>query len=427
MHLNVEQLNVLRNGSIYFEECGTLAQRIDFAWNVYLDTDDYKEDALKFLIYAFDLSETEDINTQLMVLMSERQQYQDKNPDYIPSKKPNHLSLDPSKLNLQMVGDDVPEDIQQAIQSRELLDMKNMHKYIIDPKHTKYLDAEERAYYRVNIRKGLFEQDRQPFSTLSMESHGRLEYAAYTINANGELSVFPHLGGADGLYHSSMNAGAPVVSAGELKINDGVLVAITTSSGHYNPSLFNVHRTLEYFASHHVDISEVNVLTHFNPSKSIKNITSSAINPGYSTPATQIYKGVKEIMSEAIANMEGDLKKFNEDPLTTLFGFFTSQRTHDRIRLAKDFQSEIKAYTKSLQGCSPNQLFEIKLPELTRIINKYQDKNTALSQKYQEKYFGSRLTRTIANFKQRIDDLKDESELKTSKTEPLATKMKKLY
>ena len=427
MPLTVEQLNLLRHGSIYFEACGTLAQRIDFAWRVYLEVDDYKEDALKFLIYAFDLSDTEDMNTQLMVLMSERQQYQHANPDYIPKKHPQYLSLDPSNLNLTMVDSHAPASIQQAIQSQELLDMKDMHKYIIDPKHTRYLDAEERGYYRVNIRKGLFEQDGQPFSTLSMESHGRLEYAAYTINANGELSIFPHLGGTDGLYHSSMNAGAPVVSAGELKIKDGVLLAITTSSGHYNPSLFNIHRTLDYFASHHVDISKVNVLTYFNPAKSIKNITSRAMNPRYLTPATQIYKGIKALMSEAITSMATDLKRFNEDPLTTLFGFFTSQLTHERMILAEAFQTEMHVFNQSLSDCSPKQLFEIKLPKLTHIINRYQAKNTALSQQYQEKYFGSSLTRTIEDFKQRIADLKAESELKTSKTAPLATKMKKLY
>ena len=132
MTFTSEELDLLQNGQIYLEECGTLAQRVDFAWAVYVNKDeydDYKEGALKFLIYAFDLSDSDDINQQLLILMSERQHYLDVNPEYIPNKKPQYLALDPTQLNLRMMTSEVPQPIVQAIQSKELLDLKDVHKW----------------------------------------------------------------------------------------------------------------------------------------------------------------------------------------------------------------------------------------------------------------------------------------------------------
>jgi len=433
MTFTAEDLELLTNGSIYYEACGPLGQRIDFAWDVYSDNDNadnvdkYKKNALNFLIYAFDLTETSSINTQLLELMFERQKYRDENSDYIPSKQPQHLPFDPAYLDLQMMTTDVPDTIQQAIKSKELLDLQDMHKYIIDPKHTRYLDTDERASYRVHIRNGLFEHDGSPYDTASMESHGRVGYAAYTINANGELSVFTHLGGADGLYHSSMNAGAPVVSAGELKIQNGHLLEITTSSGHYNPTLFNVHRTLEYFSSHRIDITQVSVRTQSNPAKVINTMTSIPLHPGYLTPATQIYKSMNQLLSEAIETIASDLKQFNENPLNQFIGFHLSQWTRERMHLAQAFKNELDVFRQSLNHCSSPYLLEVKLLQLTGMVKKYEGIQTELAQQHHKREPHDRLTRTIVGFKERISQLKSESELDAPKTAPLTTKMKKIY
>ena len=128
---------------------------------------------------------------------------------------------------------------------------------------THYLTHEQRAQYRIVVKDGVFyRQSKDGFDicdTTSMISHNKSGYAAYTINAQGEISIFPHHGMADHMAHSSMNAGAPVFAAGEIKIEKGKLVEMTTHSGHYQPSMENVYRTLKYFQQQGVDISSVQI------------------------------------------------------------------------------------------------------------------------------------------------------------------------
>lgn len=119
------------------------------------------------------------------------------------------------------------------------MDVSNSSKLKNIAYETKFLDKEQRAQHRVNIVHGKFKKDNADFDTSQMIAHGKTGFAAFTLNANGELSVFNHLGMRDKIAHSSMNSGSPVVAAGELKIQNGKLLAINTHSGHYRPSLFN--------------------------------------------------------------------------------------------------------------------------------------------------------------------------------------------
>lgn len=80
--------------------------------------------------------------------------------------------------------------------------MGDFYKTTIDPECAEYLDNGKRAEWRVNIRNGFFEQNGEKFDTSSMISKGKKGYAAYTLNANGELSVFSHT--SNKFFHSSM-------------------------------------------------------------------------------------------------------------------------------------------------------------------------------------------------------------------------------
>lgn len=231
----------LTDGGIYIEARGTLASRIDFAWEIYQDdanADIEKREALKFLIYAFDISDIINVNAQLIQLMAERKQYKITNPEFIPEKSPSRIPFDPKtvipKATRRHGETDSPE-IKAAIQAKELLDVINDGKDSDWERNTTFLTTEERAARRVNISGGSFKKDGIPFDTSGMHSHGKMGFAAYTLNVNGELSVFTHNQRRDGFAHSSMNAGRPVVAAGEIIIENGVLKLLLPIVGIINP------------------------------------------------------------------------------------------------------------------------------------------------------------------------------------------------
>lgn len=136
--------------------------------------------------------------------------------------------------------------------------------YFADKK-TVYLTSEETAKYRTLINDGKFyilDNTAEAFQicdTEEMESKRAKGFAAYTINKDGGIAIFSHKSTADGLAHSSMNAGAPVIFAGELKIEEGVLKEINTFSGHYKPSIENVYYALKYLQEQGVDITNVKI------------------------------------------------------------------------------------------------------------------------------------------------------------------------
>jgi len=58
-------------------------------------------------------------------------------------------------------------------------------------------------------------------------------------------------------HHSSLVAGAPVAGAGELYIDDGVLVGVTDESGHYQPPIELTAQVLRRLRDLGVDLSAV--------------------------------------------------------------------------------------------------------------------------------------------------------------------------
>lgn len=103
----------------------------------------------------------------------------------------------------------------------------------------------------------------ETFSSSKMTSHSGKGYCAYTLNLNGEISVFKHKGMSqegDAVHaHSSMNAGNVVLCAGEMKIEDGRLLELTDHSGHYQPTVNHIYEALGHFNKHGIDTSDTKI------------------------------------------------------------------------------------------------------------------------------------------------------------------------
>ncbi len=404
---------------IYLENIATLGEKIDFAWSTYKDKQNQK--ALDFLIYAFDIYDTDDINGQLIQLMADREQHKATNPEYIPGKSPYQLPFDirtviPERIFINHFFK--RRELSNALRDKELLDVNTESKKLDLRKKTTFLSREQRAEHRVHISNGLFYKDGEKFDTRNMHSHDKKGFAAYTLNANGELSVFVHNRMRDGIAHSSMNAGAPVVAAGELVIEDGVLKALSTHSGHYQPSLFNVYRALEHFYSHGISIEQAKVVTFDNPTHKIKGVLSTGVyyyaykDFMYETPATHIYSGIYNVLKENVKSIQQDVTSYgNRGSLLYKVkdALIRSKLTKKRLEIASNFENEIENFKTSLlhDGAPKNR--DAKIKQLGDIITKYENKNEMLSWRYSKGPSSGRLAGKMQSYKASLAKLKSSS------------------
>ena len=418
----------------FLETKGTLSKRINFAWSVYTNKKDFdihdRVKALSFLMYAYDINDYNNINGQLIALMEKKKQYEQTNNEYIPTKEPNTLSFNPGELSLQQIRDQTSHPkskISKAIKKQELLDVGGHYKTTFDPERAYYFNKEERATLRVNIRVGIFVKDGKEFDTTSMYSKGKKGWAGYTLNANGELSVFSHRG--DGIFHSSMNAGAPVVAAGELKIKNGVLTGITTCSGHYRPSLFTVYRLLEHFSFNNVDINSANLRTFIQPSACGIQCSSTYYNGMFETPANQIYSSVKTLIDQNVRSIRTALKHYKDSGfISTIYSLKDrltgSDLTKKRENLATRFEAEITAFKKKFsKGMSTDEL-KLKIDELGIIIKKFENENKEVSMKYGKNENNGRIAEKINNFKQQLMELEQSGQSQVVEEPDVISSMK---
>ncbi|MFZ4077625.1 MAG: hypothetical protein ACOYKA_06540 [Legionellaceae bacterium] len=419
----------LSNGHIYQEHLGTLGRRIDFAWKIYTDLHEKKEDrekALLFLIYAFDIRNTENINDELLALMHEKITSGIQNPEYIPRKTPKHLFFDTKKTDLQHPFTHEEELlIQKTLETKEMLVVNPDSRKEDEKRKTIYLKPEERASYRLNIVDGHFMKNGGLFDSSSLISHGKKGFVAYTLNSNGELSVFEHHDMKDRMAHSSMNAGYPVVAAGELKIEQGELKIITTHSGHYNPSLFNVYRALAYFSHQGMELHSTKVMTFNDPSRAIVSIKSSARDHQsqlYLTSAIELFKHISLKIKESIESIDVDLKNYRSTKKTFIYKikdvFFRSDLTKKRTELALNFEKDLETISKKTG--MPDQ---VKAEQLQDLVSTYEKKNKTLSLEHGKSPSNGRLAKRLLIIKHEIALLnqEDTEALKTEKA------MKKIF
>ncbi|HAF88002.1 MAG TPA: hypothetical protein DCG13_05485 [Legionellales bacterium] len=321
----------------------TLAARLDLAWQVYSDkaphvTDAQKAVARQFLMYVLNIPAyhpNEKIHQQITCYMKKRAELKEKNARFIPGRAPCRLPFNPDTTVLvstpfYKVTSNVP--VYRAIHEGELLDVNQLSKQKDAKGQVKFLTEEQQIGYQVVISEGKFMQNGRVFDTQGMLSHKKSDFAAFTLNTYGEFAVFNHRGMADGIAHSSMNAGLPVVAAGEIQIHEGIPTKITTHSGHYLPTLFNVYRLLEYLEKQGVDVSGVEIIFFETPPNLInlgRNVAITAYSKSlednqylnaYKMPASAIYTHIKARLQQSIPSMILQLEEYRASRKNRFFG-----------------------------------------------------------------------------------------------------------
>lgn len=403
----------------------TFAQNIDKAWDIYSNEQSDRSDrrvAQGFLVYAFNLKHTDNINQKIVALMHERIQYKAENPEYIPHLSPEYLDLLPAEMNLRLT--DEPEKssfpkVNELFLANELLGVNDEDKKndLQPDTRVPYLFAHERARYRVHLYQGNFCKENKLFSTDSYVAHNKSGFGAFTINANGELSIFNHRGVAGQNAHSSMNAGSPVVCAGEICIENGKLIAINTYSGHYEPSLFNIYRALQYFTEKDVDLSEAQIYLFKDQGTKRLNMPSTEVcfqcDDGdyanfFEVSAKNFFYTFERKLDSALSSIQNDIQNYQLSFLTNiLFAIkdmiLRSSLTEDR----KAISGELSILVSGLMGKLPEDI-DSTLSELKLLVEKLQDlksKNNDLSIRYGKDANSGRLNQQIDGFLQQAASL----------------------
>lgn len=397
----------------------TLAENIDKAWSIYGDITNQSEKdrriAQSFLIYAFDLKSVNNINGQLLALMEERNKYKAKNPEYIPGLSPKNLNLNPDELILERTQNykkDSNPKINRLLNAIEILDVNPEDKVndlnAYNPTH--YFNNKERAERRVHIYKGKFYQQGELFDTEQYESHQKKGYAAFTLNANGELSVFKHAGMADHIAHSSMNSGSPVVCAGELIITNGELVAINTYSGHYQTALFSVFRALEHFNDKGINVADTTVYTITNPIVFGLQIPSPQTyimtTHGYSDrwfkmSGNAFIATMREKLNQSLQSIQDDTREYQGTSFKNIVYAIKDSLTGSTLtseRKAIAVKIELAATQLVGQLSNDNIDNSEKLQHLIKTLETLQQDNCTLSQSNGKSADNGRLNEQIESF-----------------------------
>lgn len=300
------------------------------------------------------------------------------------------------------------KDIQSAFYSGQLLDVNQDDKEADETYHTTYLNPDERAKHDIEIHNGLLHQEGTVFDSSRSIAHNKPGYVAFTLNTNGALSVFEHLSGqvdqsGKRLAHSSMNAGAPVLCAGEMEIKQGKLIRMNTYSGHYQPSLYSVARFLEYLSDRGVDISETKVYLQYPPTQESglrsKEVALVGDNTSwFEVPANDIVHGVKAIMSSNLNSLDDYL---NSIKTILLRDVFQNDLTRAKSAIAKDFHDELLYALDTVKDSSSLVDIKASLECLESITLKYSEKLEKLEGK------SGRLDSKFAKMKEQIKEVRD--------------------
>lgn len=398
---------------------GRLAARLDKAWDCYKNSkldDKNRKKALDFMIYVFDIravsKEPDALNKQLDMLMQKRQDKKATNPDYIPIEYSGGYDFEHT-ARILLATDQSLQSFDASIQRRfnagTLLDVNDKDKQRDAwGMGVTYLDGEERAQFRLEIHNGLLCKNGKPFDSSKKIAHGKKGYVAFTLNSNGELSAFKHLGGVRDkkdrlLVHSSMNEGAPVLAAGEMEIKKGKLVNINTFSGHYQPSLYSLSHFLNYLTARTVDLSKTNVLLKAKPDRQSgltfeeKQVSGDTV-PWFKVPATQIMSAVDRVLSSNI----GSINRYLDSNVTKVYQAVGLTTTQGKVELATKFKHELESIVTDINRPSASLSGKDALEKIEKLIDIYQEKNLSITA-------SGRLADKFSQMKGSIQALKQET------------------
>ncbi|GGM31750.1 hypothetical protein GCM10009425_47940 [Pseudomonas asuensis] len=112
----------------------------------------------------------------------------------------------------------------------------------------KYLNERERAAFKITIKNGkvydaagkLF--DTRNASTAFEHNKGR---AIFVMDATGAMYISNEQTPGK-FHHSSFFGGGPVAAAGDIRIENGVITAISRKSGHYRPTPAQLNQAVNH-------------------------------------------------------------------------------------------------------------------------------------------------------------------------------------
>ena len=267
--------------------------------------------------------------------------------------------------------------------------------------------------------KGGFMKAGKPADTNHSISHGKPGFAAFTLNIHGELSLFPHIDhDKTGIAHSSMTEGKPVVSAGEVKIENGKLTAITTYSGHYRPSLYSVYRTLDYFKSKGVDISDTLVYTFCDPAKviNIDSKRSQQYSQFYESNAEDFLHAYKAELRKNLHNVQKDLESHTKSRRGFFYRLFRNTALIDeKVTIAETALLYLSTKEKSLSKIGTMEEYKAFVKSIASGAEGFNKENYAALQKYNkldEGYLG----KSFFNIKNQFESLTEK--MSKQSTEP---------
>lgn len=362
----------------------TLNKNITQAWSDYNNpaiSVKGRDEAQQFLAYVFNLDITDFNNGLIKKIIKRRETGKTNNREYEPRQGVKRLLFN----NTQTL----------SVHSS----YKNEENRIINP--VIHLSPKQRDKYRTIIYKGEFYNQGKAVDTTKIKSHSHEKFAAFTLNANAELSIFPHSPQGSStekaLVHSSMNAGQPVVCAGEIVIENGKLTAISPYSGHYKPSLFNTYRTLCHFANKGVDLT--NVTIHIPTKPDIPGVTFKSVGEHFEINAIQLMTNMKDKLAKAITTIKKDIESYQSSNFTNFIfklkdKIIGSELTTRRENLSKEIDDAMGTLSLS-DDFKPNKLL---IKELIATLKDFKYRNNEISKDCHKSYDTGRLNHRIDTF-----------------------------
>jgi hypothetical protein len=122
------------------------------------------------------------------------------------------------------------------------LDLPWCPRRVLDHRRVKYMNIEERSWFEVVVRGGMFywklsgEPLHTPWSIVRVLTRGHLPQSGtwiFVLSQKQRLYVGQKIKGR--LHHSSFTAGAPTNAAGNIRVTNGKLIGLKPKSGHYRP------------------------------------------------------------------------------------------------------------------------------------------------------------------------------------------------
>ena len=130
-----------------------------------------------------------------------------------------------------------------------------------DKKVVKYWTQEQRKAHQLFVKGGKLVDFRGVLLDPHLEdvkNQDRSGGAIYVMDIYGRIFFsFDHKYGK--IHHSTLVGGDPIATAGELFVQDGVLLSISNASGHYRPPATSLKRILDYLKAKGVSLEKVQV------------------------------------------------------------------------------------------------------------------------------------------------------------------------